>query len=68
MAAPSLEGVIGGWPTSTVCRARLGGVRQAAVVTVDPAPMRRDYALAGLSEDDLAPTWAEQFGRNSAEH
>jgi len=25
--------------------------------------MRRDYALAGLSEDDLAPTWAEQFGR-----
>jgi len=32
-------------------------------VTVDPAPMRRDYALAGLSEGDLAPTWAEQFGR-----
>ena len=30
---------------------------------VDPAPMRRDYALAGLSEGDLAPTWAEQFGR-----
>ncbi|MBC7679008.1 MAG: pyridoxamine 5'-phosphate oxidase [Pseudorhodobacter sp.] len=25
--------------------------------------MRRDYALAGLSEGDLAPTWAEQFGR-----
>jgi len=32
-------------------------------VIVDPAPMRRDYALAGLSEGDLAPTWAEQFGR-----
>ena len=32
-------------------------------MTVDPAPMRRDYALAGLSEGDLAPTWAEQFGR-----
>ena len=32
-------------------------------MTVDPAPMRRDYALAGLSEGDLTPTWAEQFGR-----
>lgn len=32
-------------------------------MTVDPAPMRRDYALAGLAEQDLAPTWEEQFGR-----
>ena len=32
-------------------------------MTVDPAPMRRDYALAGLAEDDLASTWPDQFGR-----
>ena len=32
-------------------------------MTPDPAPMRRDYALAGLSEGDLAPSWSEQFGR-----
>lgn len=27
------------------------------------ADLRRHYARAGLSEDDLAPTWVEQFGR-----
>ena len=32
-------------------------------MTVDPAPMRRDYALAGLAEGDLAASWHEQFGR-----
>ncbi len=28
-----------------------------------PADLRRDYVLAGLSEDDLAPTWLAQFDR-----
>jgi pyridoxamine 5'-phosphate oxidase len=32
-------------------------------MTPDLASLRRDYALAGLSERDLAPTWHEQFGR-----
>lgn len=32
-------------------------------MTGNPAEMRRDYALAGLSETDLAPLWTEQFGR-----
>lgn len=27
------------------------------------ADLRRDYARAGLAEDDLAPTWWEQFDR-----
>jgi pyridoxamine 5'-phosphate oxidase len=27
------------------------------------ADLRREYGLAGLSEDDLAPSWWEQFGR-----
>ena len=27
------------------------------------ADLRRDYALAGLAEADLAPTWLEQFDR-----
>lgn len=27
------------------------------------ADLRRDYALAGLAETDLAPTWLEQFDR-----
>ncbi len=27
------------------------------------ADLRRDYARAGLAEDDLAPTWVEQFTR-----
>ncbi len=31
------------------------------------ADLRRDYARAGLSERDLAPTWLEQFGRWFAE-
>ncbi|MCW2680069.1 MAG: pyridoxamine 5-phosphate oxidase [Frankiales bacterium] len=31
------------------------------------ADLRRDYARAGLAEADLAPTWAEQFGRWFAE-
>ena len=30
---------------------------------LDPADLRRDYARAGLSEADLAPTWREQFDR-----
>jgi pyridoxamine 5'-phosphate oxidase len=29
----------------------------------DLASLRRDYAAAGLSEADLAPTWHEQFAR-----
>ena len=29
----------------------------------DVAALRRDYALAGLDEGDLAPTWHEQLGR-----
>lgn len=29
----------------------------------DLASLRRDYATAGLREDDLAPTWHEQFTR-----
>ena len=29
----------------------------------DLAALRRDYTTAGLSEDDLAPTWHEQFDR-----
>lgn len=33
----------------------------------DPADLRRDYQLAGLAEDDLAPTWHEQFDRWFAE-
>lgn len=36
-------------------------MRQAAVVTLDLAALRRDYALAGLSEADLAPTWHAQL-------
>ncbi len=28
-----------------------------------PADLRRDYARAGLSESDLAPTWLAQFDR-----
>jgi len=32
-------------------------------VTKDAAGMRRDYTLAGLSEDELAGTWHEQFAR-----
>lgn len=32
-------------------------------MTPDPAAMRRDYSRAGLSEDDLAATWDEQFAR-----
>lgn len=31
------------------------------------ADLRRDYARAGLSEQDLAPTWSEQFTRWFAE-
>lgn len=30
-------------------------------MTPDPAAMRRDYSRTGLSEDDLAGTWSEQF-------
>ena len=33
----------------------------------DLAAQRRDYARAGLSEADLAPTWPEQFDRWLAE-
>lgn len=33
----------------------------------DLAHLRRDYARAGLSEGDLAPTWHEQFSRWFAE-
>ena len=29
----------------------------------DPASLRREYAATGLSEDELAPTWHEQFTR-----
>lgn len=29
----------------------------------DVAALRREYALAGLDETDLAPTWHEQLGR-----
>lgn len=29
----------------------------------DLAALRRDYGLSGLSEEDLAPTWLEQFTR-----
>lgn len=29
----------------------------------DLAALRRDYSRAGLTEDDLAPTWSEQFDR-----
>jgi pyridoxamine 5'-phosphate oxidase len=29
----------------------------------DLATLRREYSRAGLSEDDLAPTWLEQFHR-----
>jgi pyridoxamine 5'-phosphate oxidase len=32
-------------------------------VTVDLASLRHEYAVTGLSESDLAPTWQEQFGR-----
>lgn len=32
-------------------------------MTPDLASLRRDYALAGLLERDLAPTWHEQFTR-----
>lgn len=32
-------------------------------MTRSPADLRRDYGLAGLSEDDLAPTWDVQFAR-----
>ena len=32
-----------------------------------PADLRREYARAGLAEEDLAPTWHEQFGRWFAE-
>ena len=32
-------------------------------MTRDPADLRRDYALSGLSEADLAATWTEQFQR-----
>jgi pyridoxamine 5'-phosphate oxidase len=32
-------------------------------VRTDLSSLRRDYALAGLAEADLAPTWAEQFDR-----
>lgn len=36
----------------------------AGVSSAKPvADLRRDYALAGLSEADLAPTWLEQFER-----
>lgn len=36
----------------------------AAVTSERPvADLRRDYALAGLAEADLAPTWLEQFDR-----
>ena len=38
-----------------------------ADVTRPLADLRRDYALAGLDEADLAPTWHEQFGRWFAE-
>lgn len=33
----------------------------------DLSSLRRDYALAGLDERDLAPTWPEQFDRWLAE-
>ena len=33
----------------------------------DLASLRLDYTLAGLAEDDLAPTWHEQFARWFAE-
>ena len=33
----------------------------------DLASLRREYAAAGLSEADLAPTWQEQFARWFAE-
>lgn len=39
----------------------MGGMRQAARVTLDLAALRRDYARAGLSEADLAPTWHAQL-------
>jgi pyridoxamine 5'-phosphate oxidase len=32
-------------------------------MTVDVAAMRHSYEQAGLSEEDLAPTWLEQLGR-----
>jgi pyridoxamine 5'-phosphate oxidase len=32
-------------------------------LTPELAALRRDYARAGLSEADLAPTWHAQFGR-----
>ena len=38
-----------------------------SLARVSPAPrladLRREYALAGLAEQDLAPTWHEQFAR-----
>jgi len=40
----------------------------AAVTRARPvADLRRDYTRAGLAEDDLAPTWLEQFARWFAE-
>jgi pyridoxamine 5'-phosphate oxidase len=42
-------------------------MRQAARVDLDLAALRRDYARAGLSEADLAPTWHEQLRRWLAE-
>jgi pyridoxamine 5'-phosphate oxidase len=36
-------------------------------VNSDPADLRRDYLLAGLTEADLAPTWVQQFQRWFAE-
>lgn len=38
-------------------------MRQAPGVRPDLAALRRDYTLAGLSENDLAPSWPEQFDR-----
>lgn len=38
-----------------------------AVRPADLAALRRDYARAGLSEGDLAPTWTAQFARWFAE-
>ena len=41
----------------------LGRLYETLVEPPTVAGMRRSYALAGLSEDDAAPTWLEQFTR-----
>ncbi len=46
----------GGSPRPRLALARVGDQR-------DLTALRREYARAGLSESDLAPTWLEQFAR-----